>query len=183
MDEYIDLLNEDGIPNGTVCLKSEAHKKGLFHASTHIWIFNNNKEVLIQKRAATKDVFPNLWDVSVAGHISAGEKPIFSAIREVQEELGLSLKKHNLHYIGTSKKRIEHCKDLIDFELHHIYICKIDFDIKSLKIQKEEVSEIKTIQLQSLIKVLNSKNNNFVPHGTTYYTFIIKAIKNTLSIK
>jgi isopentenyl-diphosphate delta-isomerase len=177
MDEYIDILNEVGEPNGTICLKSEAHKKGLFHASAHIWIFNNNKEVLIQKRASNKDTFPNLWDVSVAGHISAGEKPIISAIREVQEEIGLSIKQHNLHYIGTSKKRIQHNTNFIDSELHHIYMCKIDFDIKSLKIQTEEVSEIKSIELQSFIKTVNSNKDNFVPHGNNYYKFIFNAIK------
>ncbi|UMB54407.1 NUDIX domain-containing protein [Lutibacter sp. A64] len=183
MDEYIDLLNNTGKPNGTTCLKSEAHKKGLFHASAHIWIFNNNKEVLIQKRASNKETFPNLWDVSVAGHISAGEKPIVSALREVEEEIGLIVKPDNLYYIGTSKKRIEHKKDLIDNELHHIYICNINFDINSLKIQTEEVSEIKSITFQSLIEAVNSKNNNFVPHGKDYYNFVFNAIKNTLSFK
>jgi len=187
MDEYIDILNEVGEPNGTTCLKSEAHKKGLFHASTHIWIFNNNnnnnKEVLIQKRASNKDTFPNLWDVSVAGHISAGEKPIIAAIREVQEEIGLSIKQHNLDYLGTSKKRIEHDKEFIDYELHHIYMCKIDFDIKSLKIQTEEVSEIKSIELKSLIVAVNSNKYNFVPHGNNYYKFIFNAIKKYTLLK
>jgi isopentenyldiphosphate isomerase len=180
MDEFIDVLNEVGEPSGITCLKSEAHKKGLFHASVHVWVFNYNEEVLIQKRASNKIIFPNLWDVSVAGHISAGEKPIISAIREVKEEIGLSIKQHNLHYIGTSKKRIEHNSNLIDFELHHIYMCKIDFDINSLKIQTEEVSEIKTIQFLSLIKVVKSFDTNFVPHGLNYYNLIIKAINNTL---
>ena len=177
MDEYIDLLNEAGEPTGTTCLKSEAHKKGLFHASAHIWIINNKKEVLIQKRASNKDTFPNLWDVSVAGHISAGEKPIISAIREVKEEIGLSIEQNDLNFIGTFKKRIQHYKDLIDYELHHIYICTNNFDVNSLKIQTEEVSEIKSINIQSLIKAVNSKKNNFVPHGNNYYNFVFNALK------
>ena len=177
MDEYIDILNEAGEPNGTTCLKSEAHKKGLFHASAHIWIFNNRNEVLIQKRAANKDTFPNLWDVSVAGHISAGEKPIVSAIREVKEEIGLSIEQENLHYIGTSKKRIQHYKDLIDFELHHIYMCKFDFDINSLKIQEEEVAEVNLISIQNLIKLVHSNESNFVPHGKSYFKMVFDAIQ------
>jgi 8-oxo-dGTP pyrophosphatase MutT (NUDIX family) len=35
--------------------------------------------------------WPNLWDVSVAGHISAGEGPVEAALREAQEELGVTL--------------------------------------------------------------------------------------------
>ncbi|MEX1383497.1 NUDIX domain-containing protein [Lutibacter sp.] len=177
MDEYIDILNEVGEPNGTTCLKSEAHKKGFFHASAHIWIFNNKKEVLIQKRASNKDTFPNLWDVSVAGHISADEKPIISAIREVQEEIGLSIKQHNLYYIGTSKKRIEHNKDLIDYELHYIYMCKINFYVNSLKIQEEEVAEVNLISIQNLINLVHSNESNFVPHGKSYFKMVFDAIK------
>tara|TARA_R110001583_G_C5649795_1_gene408618 strand:- start:678 stop:1226 length:549 start_codon:yes stop_codon:yes gene_type:complete len=182
MNEYIDLLNEDGKKTGESCLKSEAHKKGLFHASAHIWIFNQHKEVIIQKRAANKDTFPNLWDVSVAGHISAGEHPIISALREVEEEIGLSLLINQLKYIGTSKKKIKHHATLIDNELHHIYICEINFDIQSLKIQKEEVSEIKKISLNTLINSIKDPLNKFVPHGNDYYTFVFNEIKKYNSI-
>lgn len=177
MDEYIDLLNEDGKKSGENCLKSEAHKKGLLHASVHIWIFNAAKEVLIQKRATNKDTFPNLWDVSVAGHISAGEEPITSAIREVEEEIGLALLKNQFHFIGTSKKKVEHHSNLIDYELHHIYICVNNFNINSLKIQQEEVSEIKKISIEKLIKSINNPLNNFVPHGNDYFTFVFNEIK------
>ncbi len=177
MDEYIDILNEDGKKTGETCLKSEAHKKGLFHASAHIWIFNSAKEVIIQRRAAKKDTFPNLWDVSVAGHISADEQPIVSALREVEEEIGLQLSENDLHFIGTSKKKIKHHKNLIDYELHHIYICENNFDLNSLKIQLEEVSEIKKISLKKLINSINNPLNNFVPHGNDYYTFVFNEIK------
>ncbi len=177
MDEYIDLLNENGKKTGQTCLKSEAHKKGLFHASVHIWIFDKHKNVLIQKRATNKDTFPNLWDVSVAGHISAGEKPIISAIREIQEEVGIIISEHDLAFIGTSKKKVKHHANLIDYELHNIYMCKTNFKITSLKIQQEEVSELKLIHIDKLIKEINTENNHFVPHGNDYYNFVLNKIK------
>ncbi|SFS69144.1 NUDIX hydrolase [Lutibacter maritimus] len=177
MDEYIDILNDNGEISGKTCLKSEAHKKGLFHQSVHIWIVDYEKNVLIQKRAASKDVFPNLWDVSVAGHISAGEQPEISAIREIEEEIGLSVSKDELQYIGTSKKKIIHKIDLIDNELHHIYICRINFNFDTLRIQREEVSEIKTIELSNLIKEVLNEKNCFVPHGKDYYTFVFNELK------
>ena len=183
MDEYIDLLNEDGERTGKTCLKSEAHKNGLYHASAHIWIFDKNKKVLIQKRAANKDTFPNLWDISVAGHISAGELPINSALREVKEEVGITISKNDLTFIGTSKKKVIHNVNLIDNELHYIYVCKIDFKIASLKIQKEEVAEITSIDIDKLFKIINTKNNNFVPHGNDYYNFVLTEIKNYNCLK
>ena len=183
MDEYIDILNDAGEISGKTCLKSEAHKNGLFHASTHIWIIDFEKNILIQKRASNKDVFPNLWDVSVAGHISAGELPTISAIREIKEEVGIKLQENELHYIGTSKKKVIHKNNLIDNELHHIYICCKKFKIESLKIQVEEISEIKTIKLEHLIDEISKEKNNFVPHGKDYYSFVFKEIKKVLKLQ
>jgi len=177
MDEYIEILNDKGEISGKVCKKSEAHKKGLFHASVHIWIIDQDKNVLIQKRASNKDVFPNLWDISVAGHISAGEQPEISAIREIEEEISLSVSKEELHYIGTSKKKVIHKHNLIDNELHHIYICSKKFEIESLKIQLEEVAKIKTIKLEQLIHEVSKEKNTFVPHGQDYYSFVFNELK------
>ena len=72
-DEYIDILNDDGSDTGKIALKSEAHKKGLFHRSAHLWLYTSTGKVLVQQRAMNKDTFPGLWDISVAGHITAGE--------------------------------------------------------------------------------------------------------------
>ena len=177
MDEYIDILNDKAEISGDICLKSEAHKNGFFHQSAHIWIFDKNKNVLIQKRAADKDTFPNLWDISVAGHISAGELPIDAAIREVEEEVGIIITKNQLQYIGTSTHKVTHKINLIDYELHHIYVCNLNFNIKVLKIQQEEVAKIKMIALNKLISNVNAEHNNFVPHGNDYYTFVFNEIK------
>ena len=181
MDEYIDIITENGEKTGRTCLKSEAHKNGILHASVHIWIFDTNKNVLIQKRAANKDTFPNLWDVSVAGHISAGEMARVSALREAEEEVGLTINSNQLTFLTTFRKKIHHHKNLIDFELHYIYLCEINFDIDSLKLQKEEVSEIKTIKFKNLIQQVNSPNTNFVPHGAAYYELIFNEIANYTS--
>lgn len=174
MDEYIDILDKNGNKTGKTCLKTKAHKKGLLHASVHIWIINNKGEVLIQKRAKDKDTFPNLWDVSVAGHISAGEKPETSVLREVEEEIGLLISVDQLDFIQTFRKKVQHNHNLIDNELHHVYMCNLNFDFDSLKVQEEEVSEIKLITLKKLADTLKIKDNGFVPHGKNYYILVIK---------
>ena len=90
MDEYVAILNEHGTPTNERCLKSIAHRKGLFHATVHIWLFTSNGELLIQQRNPDKDTFPNLWDVSVAGHIEFGETPSKAALREIHEEINFT---------------------------------------------------------------------------------------------
>ena len=53
MDELIDILTPEGKPTGKSALKSEAHQKGLYHATIHVWLYTNNKKILLQKRAAS----------------------------------------------------------------------------------------------------------------------------------
>lgn len=47
--------------------------------------------LLMQKRSDKKDTFPSRWDVSCAGHMSGLDGSIESAVRELEEELGLSV--------------------------------------------------------------------------------------------
>ena len=146
-EELIDILDEELKPYKT-SLKSEAHKNGWLHGSVHIWFYTEKGEILIQKRSKDKIAFPDVWDVSVAGHISAGEDPISSALREIEEEIGLKISEEALMKIGTFKEKFHHKKNYIDNEVHQIYVSLLKTDIQNLKIQIEEVSEIKLISLE-----------------------------------
>ena len=88
-DELIDICDKNNNHINIQKMKSEAHKDGLWHRASHIWIYNSNGEILLQLRAKEKELYPDMWDISAAGHVSAGEEPIVSGLREVKEELGL----------------------------------------------------------------------------------------------
>ncbi len=176
MDEYVAILDENGNPTNERCLKSIAHRKGLFHATVHIWLFTSNGELLIQQRNPDKDTFPNLWDVSVAGHIEFGETPSKAALREIHEEIGLRLHSDALLYLGTHLEKHKHCSDFIDNELHHIYCSELLQPISSLKLQKEEVSKVRLINLEEIQKKISTADTSFVPHDTSYYEFIFKEV-------
>lgn len=91
-DELVDIYNDNNETLGIEKMKSEAHKNGLWHRSSHIWIYNSRSEILLQLRADNKEMYPNMWDISAAGHVDAGEEPIVAALREMEEEIGLSVK-------------------------------------------------------------------------------------------
>ncbi len=176
MDELIDIVNSQGIPTGKTCLKSYAHLNGILHASVHIWLYNNDGKILVQKRKENKDTFPNLWDVSVAGHINSGELPIEAAIREVKEEVDLNLDKHHLEYFKFYTEKNQHPNGMIDNEIHHIYIALLNCDISKLTPQKEEVAAIKLIDIEELEKHYKD-SSYFVPHSQQYYNYIIHKLK------
>ena len=178
MDELIDIVDESGCVTGEVVLKSNAHRLGLWHLCIDIWLYTSSNEILIQKRAGNKDVFPGFWDVSVAGHVGAGESPLNAAHRELKEELGINIKHKDLSYIGYYKTDFKHSEQLIDREFHHVYIAELKETIDDLVLQAEEVSEIK------LLPIIKFKNQyfdmmnmeEFVPYSNTYLKMIFLAI-------
>jgi 16S rRNA (adenine1518-N6/adenine1519-N6)-dimethyltransferase len=70
--------------------RGEVHGNNLRHRAVHILLFNEKGELFLQKRSPWKDRHPLLWDSSAAGHVEAGEEYDATAIRELEEELGVS---------------------------------------------------------------------------------------------
>ena len=182
-EELIDILADDMRVLKT-CLKSEAHKNGWLHPTVHIWFYTDKGEILIQKRAKNKSSFPDLWDVSVAGHIGAGEDMIISAIREIKEEIGLSVGSNKLNKIGVFREKFEHGRGHTDNEIHHIYLCELETDIRALSVQKEELSEIQLISIDSFESAINRPDFEkiFVPHYPDYYSFVLKNIRKQIGV-
>jgi len=175
MDELIDILDNQGKYTGKTCLKSEAHKHGYFHNTVHIWIYTSDKKILLQKRAPTKKVFPNLWDISVAGHIGAGEEIEEAALREIKEEIGFTITKDKLIKIGNRKHQIKHANGIIDNEFHHVFVAELTIPLNSLTIQKEEVAAINLFSLETLTNTKNLENV-LLPRFHDYYCMVYDKI-------
>ena len=176
MDEFIDILTTEGLPTGNTALKSEAHKNGWFHATAHIWLFTTDKKILLQKRALTKKVFPGIWDISVAGHIGAGEEILEGAKREIFEEIGLELKEEDLIKIGTRIHQVSHANGIQDNEHHHVFIAELKTSVKQLTLQKEEVADIKLWDLK-VLKDTKNIENVLLPRFHDYYCFVYDQIE------
>lgn len=178
MQEWINIVTDTGIPTGIQAMKEEAHKKGLYHNSVHIWLYTLKEEILIQLRHPSKINYPNLWDVSVAGHVSAGESLLNAAVREVQEELGITITSEELQPIGIHKSEIQHRHDYIDNEFNHIYCCE-SLSSNTLSLQQEEVSDVKLIPLTTFATELDNPKTaaNYVPYPKSYYELVINEIR------
>ena len=177
MDEIIDILNSEGELTGKTCLKSEAHQKGLYHQTIHVWFYTDDKKVLLQKRAALKKVFPNHWDVSVAGHIEAGEKIELAAIREVKEEIGISISQIDLLKVGIRKDKIEHPNGILDYEFKHVFISKLNQGLSELTMQTDEIDDLQLFKL-SILKDSTKHGSFMVPNMNYYYDFIYEKISS-----
>lgn len=177
-DEYIDIVTEFGKLTGRKTLKSDIHAKGYYHNTAHIWFYTKDGNILLSQRAASKSICPLLWDVSVAGHVDAGELIIHAAIRETKEEIGLKLAPNDLKKIGVFKSFQSYPSGIKDNEFHHTYIAELKVALSELIPQDEEVEALKLVSFDEFQNLINhiGDNNHFVASNKPYYEFVLKSI-------
>lgn len=164
MEEYVDVLDENGQKTGKIKPRSLVHRDGDWHKSVHIWIVNDKNEVLLQKRSQNKDSHPNMWDISSAGHLSAGDESIFGAIREIKEELGIDVLPKQLKLIGSRKKKGNYQSAFINSEFSDIYLIRSPIRIDEITPQPEEVSDVKYISLDTFRHMIKTKDETLLMH-------------------
>lgn len=168
IEEYFDILDENGNKTGKTKLRSEVHRDGDWHKAVHIWIFNNNGEVLLQRRCASKDSNPNMLDISSAGHLSAGDDSITGAIRELKEELGLDVNPDELKFIKTLKRSSRYTQSFINNEFDDMYILITNKDISEMKYQESEISEIFFVSYKKFKEMVKNKQEDLLMHNDEF---------------
>jgi len=153
MEEHFDVCTSDGEPTGQVLARSEVHRLGLWHRSSHLWLINPRREVLLQRRHPGKETDPGRWDIAVAGHLSAGQTPLQAIVREAWEELGLVLDPGSLTFLGATAKEYV-APGFADREWQHLFAGIWDGDIKALILQPEEVVAARWMPVEEYQKVL-----------------------------
>ncbi len=183
MDELIDIVDHNGIPTGVSVPKSEIHSKGHLHNTAHVWCYTSEGQILLQQRSASKVICPLLWDVSVAGHVDAGETNEQAAIREAKEEIGLEISEAKLIKIGVFECFQSYPNGIIDNEFHNTYIIEINNNIDDLRPQKEEVEALKFVSTSEFKLLLDHslENQHFIASNRLYYIEVLNAITKTLS--
>ncbi|MFR0985322.1 MAG: hypothetical protein ACLSFZ_00985 [Frisingicoccus sp.] len=102
MTEYFELLDEEGNRIGKVKEREAVHRDGDLHGGSHIWVIRDVKPdghfrcffsvgVMIR-------ILSGCLDVSSAGHMTQ-EKPLSTALRELEEELGIRTTEEHLQYL------------------------------------------------------------------------------------
>ncbi len=160
--EYLDIVDENGIPTGKTISRDLAHRNGILHRTAHVWVVRKNggrTEILLQRRSEEKESFPGMYDTSSAGHIPAGEEPLPSALRELKEELGIAAAPDRLHEAGVFRIRYEkvfHGCLFRDNEVTKVYVYEEPLDIASLTLQASEVSEVRWFDLEAVWNEIRS---------------------------
>lgn len=154
--EYLDICDNAGLPTGEIIDRDTAHREGICHRTAHVWVIRKKDtgyDILLQKRSMEKESFPGLFDTSSAGHIPAGSKPLPSALRELQEELGITATPEQLDYAGTFHNQYEmefHGQPFRDNEITRVYVYQEPVDISTLTLQEAEVDEVQWFDVEEV---------------------------------
>lgn len=160
-DEFVNIIDDKDRLTSFAEPRSVAHKTGHRHPTVHIWIVRKidmEIYILLQKRSHNKAQHPDCFDVSSAGHVSAGDEYRISAIRELSEELGLYAEPKQLEFIGMRKSDYSD-NDVHDNELSAVYIYRQPIETEKLRLQTEEVSQVSWIDIDECLTLI--KNPKF----------------------
>lgn len=173
--ELWQLYKDDCNPlPGQGASKDEVYTKGLLHGAAHVWIWRqgkSGKQVLVQKRSATKRTYANMLDISAAGHIDLGETPIQAAIRETEEEIGLIIKEDDLVPIGKLHINISDSSGNIENELRWLYT--LQTSQSDFNLQVDEVGSVQWMDLADFKNEVLPNKGNFVPQGEKYFALLL----------
>ena len=171
MTEFLDIVDMTGTHTGKVIDRETAHREGILHRTTHLWILRhrpNGTEVLLQKRSQNKDSFPGCYDISSAGHMPAGVDWLESALRELEEELGItSVTEKDLILCGQRHiihDDVFHNKPFKDRQISNIYCIWLDIEPEDLTLQESEVESVVWMSLEDCIRKVESCDASF-PHA------------------
>lgn len=190
--EYFALFDKNGDELPRIKERKAVHRDGDLHGGAHIWIMEKyikpsgeeNVRVLLQKRSADKDSFPNCYDCSCAGHVDAGESFMSTTLRELKEELGFEADEEDLEFLFKQMVGGEYefyGTEFKNYELNHVYLLKKPVDIDRLSFQ---VEEIQGLEWQDAYEVLRNLGETELPEKTGYciwteeYKKVLKHVEN-----
>jgi len=89
-EELVEVVDDRDRPIAVMSL-AETHRQRLYHRSVFVLVYDREDRLYLQRRAKTKSSYPGCFDLSATGHVQAFESRENAGIRELNEELGLSV--------------------------------------------------------------------------------------------
>ncbi len=156
--EYVTLVDDEDRAIGRA-KKLRAHRQGgMLHRAFSITVFDSRGRVLLQRRAATKYHFPNLWSNACCGHPRPEETVEEAAHRRLREELGFDTPLESMlsflyqaHDPGTG---------LSEYEFDHVLVGTHDGDPKP---DPAEVSEWRWMEAGQLLREMAVHAERYTP--------------------
>ena len=159
--ELWDVYDFERVKTGQTMVRGEPTQKGNYHLVVNACIFNSKGEMLIQQRQSSKSSWPNMWDVTAGGCAVAGDTSQVAMERELMEEIGLKLDLTNVK---------PHITVNLDDEFNDVYLINMDIDESELKLQYEEVQQVKWATIDEIFEKID--DGSFIPYYKSLITLL-----------
>lgn len=141
--EFVVLVDEHNNSLGLM-EKIEAHEKALLHRAFSVFIINDQKELLLQQRAAHKYHSPMLWTNTCCSHQRENESNIAAGERRLMEEMGMHVPlKETFHFIYKAPFDNGLTEHELDFVL-------IGYSNENPNINPEEVNDYRWMSIEAV---------------------------------
>lgn len=159
--EIFDLYTAAREKTGQTMVRGSAAPDGLYRLVVHVCIFNSRGEMLIQQRQPFKSGWPNMWDITLGGAVTAGETSQQGAHRELMEELGIDADfTHTAPTVSTSFRN----------GFDDLYILHRDLELSQLQLQPEEVQAAKWAGKSEILAMI--EGGSFIPYSRAFIEYL-----------
>ena len=149
--------------------RNKVHQEGLWHKTFHCWIVSsvNGGSLLCQLRSKEKKSYPDMLDISAAGHLIDNEEDV-DGIREISEELGIEIPYSSLYSLGYRVEADDTENGQKNREYQSVYLAKTDKALCQFKPQVEEVSGLIWLKIDDALKLFDKKISSANVEGISY---------------
>lgn len=134
----LEVIDEEGKVIGRET-RERIHREGLLHREVHVWLYMPDGNVILQRRAKDKGLYPGLLDASIGGHVEMGAGYQDAAITEMREETGIVADLSTLEFVTMYRRELrdESTGNTNNF-LRAEYVYPYDGDIAELRVEEGE---------------------------------------------
>ncbi|MDP1884620.1 MAG: NUDIX domain-containing protein [Candidatus Moranbacteria bacterium] len=156
VDENDNIIGEE--------TRRNIHENNLIHREIAVWVFNDNHEILLQKRSMRKERHPGLWSASCAGNVEISDSYEGAALRELEEETGIKAAKEDLIFLEKLKKGDFSVKfQPGNSHFKAVYAYRFNGKLSDLRLDEGESTSLKFWPIDKILSLADEEKREFVP--------------------
>lgn len=181
---WIDVVTKEGENTGLVLPASWVCDRGYWHKGVHVVLMTHAGGAVLEIRSKDMMSNPGMVDVTMGGFVDAGESPEHAAVRELKEELGITLKAEALHLIDVRPRSSWHPKyRKLSRSIEYAYCVLIDETEIAFRPEFSEVAGVAictAAHLKNLLHGKRVKGIGRINSSVAYYNDIVRLARREL---
>jgi isopentenyldiphosphate isomerase len=160
-ENLLEVVNE---ADEVIGLKSrkEIHAQGLRHREVHVLLVTPNAEVVLQRRSSTKDIYPNLFDISASGHVEPLQNYLEAALMELYEETGIKATPSQL----IELEKLDKCQisdGIKNVVYRMVYMLPWSGRLEDLQIEAAEGAGFELMKIENILALTPEAAGELIP--------------------